>query len=127
MRELTFDECNMVSGAGGGKFGPFFKWLLDVMAGFVGNEMSDAINPAIEQAPEGPPVTFDPTDQTITGNGPAWNANGSGWVWHDENGVSWYDMDGDGAPESRSYTTDDGTVWTDQMDNNWTATGGTPF
>lgn len=122
MRVLSYDECEMV--AGGNRWAGFFRWLKDVAAGIVaGLTVEQMQADDVEEQPEGPGVGWDPS--TASGSGPAWGETSdgfrSGWVWSDENGVNWYDMDGDGRPESRTYISPDGTTWSDNMDGDWRA------
>lgn len=117
MRELTFDECEMV--AGGSRFGAFFRGLKAFFAGVAAAFTAEQLDEATDEPPEAPPSSFDPTSETFTTHGPAWgqDANGnfqSGQYWATADGVTYYDMDMDGYVDGAMYTDETGTTWHDR-------------
>ncbi|WP_428150925.1 hypothetical protein [Brevundimonas sp.] len=130
MRVLTYEECVEVSGAGRwGWLGKLGQFLRDVFAGAGGNVLADQVTEAGEDE-DGPVVTFDPQNgASIIDSGTAWgeDENGTfqaGWFWTDTNGVTWFDMNGDGQVESNGFFTDDGTFWTQPVNGGPTTTTG---
>lgn len=126
MRELTFDECEMVSG--GGRFSGFFRALQGIWAAVVGAVLAEQIDEATDEPPEAPPSSFDPTSETFTTHGPAWgeDANGNfqaGQYWATADGVTYYDMNMDGFVDGALWTDPaTGTTWQDNgLTGNWGA------
>lgn len=129
MRELTYEECMEVSGAGRWGWiraiGSFFK---DILSGAGGSVLADHVS---EQDDIGGTITYDPSNgASIVDSGTAWGESDgqfqAGWYWTDSNGMTYWDMNMDGSVDSRSYVSDDGTYWQDNMDNNWRAEYGPP-